>query len=120
MLCPHSAVGVSALHQLNIATYSSVALATAHEAKFPAACKMAVPELPTPPVQLSRLKTMKTRSQTCKNDIEAVQNFMKKRIHERKSKGDKRKVRTAETCTRYCNKNKLTLRRNTRTLHRRI
>lgn len=91
MLCPHSAVGVSALHQLNIATYESVALATAHEAKFPAACKMAVPELPTPPVQLSRLKTMKTRSQTCKNDIEAVQNFMKKRIHERKSKGDKRK-----------------------------
>ena len=61
MLCPHSAVGVSALHQLNIATSKSIALATAHEAKFPDACRMAVPDLPTPPVQLSCLKTMKTR-----------------------------------------------------------
>ena len=34
------------------------------------------------------------RSQTCANDITAVQKFMKKRIHERTSKGDKkRKVR---------------------------
>jgi len=93
MLCPHSAVGVSALKQLNIATTSSVALATAHEAKFPDACRMAVPNLPTPPPQLSRLKNMKTRSQTCANDIKAVQAFVKKRISDRTSKGEKRRTK---------------------------
>ena len=39
MLCPHSAVGVSALHQVGLADDRSVALATAHEGKFPAACE---------------------------------------------------------------------------------
>jgi len=92
MLCPHSAVGVSALHQLDIATPASVALATAHEGKFPDACRMAVPNLPTPPPELAKLKHMKTRSQTCANDIGAVQAFMKQCIHERTSNGKKKNM----------------------------
>ena len=69
MLCPHSAVGVSAIHQLDLVNPATVCLATAHEAKFPAACKRAVDPLPTPPPQLSKLFSMKTRSSNCPNDL---------------------------------------------------
>jgi threonine synthase len=85
MLCPHSAVGVSAIEQLGEINPSTVCLATAHEAKFPAACKRAVDPLPTPPSQLSSLFSMKTRSSRCPNDLKIVQAFMEKRIEERVS-----------------------------------
>ncbi|GMI15613.1 hypothetical protein TrLO_g15171 [Triparma laevis f. longispina] len=90
MLCPHSAVGVSALIQNNSVDNLSVALATAHEAKFPAAVSMAVPDLPTPPPQLAKLFSMKTRSQTCACDAKAVQDFVKMRIAERVNGGKKK------------------------------
>mmetsp|Transcript_8667 Transcript_8667/g.17881 ORF Transcript_8667/g.17881 Transcript_8667/m.17881 type:complete len:508 (+) Transcript_8667:1-1524(+) len=96
MLCPHSAVGVSALHQTNLANKHSVALATAHDGKFPAACSQAVPDLPPPPPpppQLAMLKTMPTRSQACENDAKAVQDFVRRRIAERK--GAKRREKAA-------------------------
>ena len=83
MLCPHSAVGVSAIEQLGEVNPGTVCLATAHEAKFPAACKRAVDPLPTPPSQLSSLFSMKTRSSRCPNDLKVVQAFMEKRIEER-------------------------------------
>lgn len=83
MLCPHSAVGVSAIHQLGEVNTATVCLATAHEAKFPAACKRAVDPLPTPPKQLSELFSLKTRSSKCPNDLKVVQAFMEKRIEER-------------------------------------
>ena len=83
MLCPHSAVGVSAIHQLNEVNTATVCLATAHEAKFPNACKRAVDPLPTPPTQLSKLFALKTRSSNCPNDLKVVQAFMEKRIEER-------------------------------------
>lgn len=83
MLCPHSAVGVSAVHQLDLANTNTVALATAHEAKFPAACKMAVDPLPKPPKQLAKLYSMETRSTLCSNDLKVVQNFVVKRVQER-------------------------------------
>jgi len=83
MLCPHSAVGVNAIQQLNEVNAHTVCLATAHDAKFPAACKRAVDPLPTPPTQLSELFAMKTRSSSCKNDLKAVQSFMKTKIQER-------------------------------------
>ncbi|GMH48745.1 hypothetical protein TrVE_jg7957 [Triparma verrucosa] len=92
MLCPHTAVGVSALHQNNSVDMLSVALATAHEAKFPAAVSMAVSPLPTPPPQLAKLKSMKTRSQTCPCDAKAVQDFVKMRIAERVNGGKKKKL----------------------------
>jgi len=83
MLCPHSAVGVNAIQQLGEVNMATVCLATAHDAKFPAACKKAVDPLPTPPPQLSKLFSMKTRSSNCPNDAAVVQAFMEKRIEER-------------------------------------
>lgn len=83
MLCPHSAVGVSAVEQLEIATKDTVCLATAHEAKFPAACSRAVDPLPEPPVELSQLYNLPTRSTDCPNDLRVVQAFMRRRIQER-------------------------------------
>jgi len=83
MMCPHSAVGVSAINQLGMVNSQTVALATAHEGKFPDACKMAVDPLPTPPKELSKLWSQKTRSSNCPNDLKIVQAFMEKRIAER-------------------------------------
>eukprot|EP00984_Skeletonema_dohrnii_P034481 scaffold33570_cov126-Skeletonema_dohrnii-CCMP3373.AAC.2 len=86
MLCPHSAVGVDAVHQLNTADSATVCLATAHFAKFGDACSMAVDPLPTLPKQLSKLWKMQIRSSNCPNDATVVQAFMEKRIEERIAK----------------------------------
>mmetsp|Transcript_8954 Transcript_8954/g.16895 ORF Transcript_8954/g.16895 Transcript_8954/m.16895 type:complete len:513 (+) Transcript_8954:238-1776(+) len=86
MLCPHSAVGVSAIQQLGEVNKATVCLATAHDAKFPDACKRAVDPLPTPPPQLSKLFSMKTRSSKCPNDASVVQAFVEKSIEERIAK----------------------------------
>lgn len=83
MLCPHSAVGISAIQQLGEVNSATVCLATAHDAKFPAACKRAVDPLPTPPTQLSSLFGLKTRKSHCANDAKVVQAFVEKRIEER-------------------------------------
>jgi threonine synthase len=83
MLCPHSAVGVSAIAQLDEVNKNTVCLATAHDAKFPAACQRAVDPLPTPPTQLSSLFALETRSSSCPNDLKTIQAFMKKRIQDR-------------------------------------
>lgn len=83
MLCPHSAVGVNAIHQVGLVNTATVCLATAHEAKFPEACIRAVNPLPTPPTQLSKLFKMKVRSSNCPNDLKVVQAFMEQRIEER-------------------------------------
>lgn len=86
MMCPHTAVGVNALSQLDMLNTTTVALATAHEGKFPDACKMAVDPLPTPPKELSRLWGLKTRTSPCPNDLKVVQAFVEKRIQERISR----------------------------------
>jgi threonine synthase len=83
ILCPHSAVGVSAVHQLGLVDPTMVCLATAHEAKFPQAVKEAVDPLPTPPKELACLLELPTRLSECANDLKAVQDFLEKRIAER-------------------------------------
>lgn len=90
LLCPHSAVGVSAIHQLNMVNTATVALATAHEAKFPDAVRMAVDPLPPPPKELACLAKLKTRRSECPNDLKTVQAFMIKRIEERVASEQKR------------------------------
>ncbi|KAL7530422.1 hypothetical protein ACHAXR_005282, partial [Thalassiosira sp. AJA248-18] len=90
MLCPHSAVGVSAVHQLNTADSATVCLATAHFAKFGDACSMAVTPLPEIPKELSQLWSMETRSSNCPNDVKVVQAFMERRIEERMASHKKR------------------------------
>lgn len=83
VLCPHSAVGVSVIQQLNVVNASTVCLATAHEAKFPDAVQRAINPLPPPPPQLSKLASLPTRRSECPNDLKTVQAFMAKRIEER-------------------------------------
>lgn len=83
MLCPHSAVGVNAIHQLGMVSNTTICLATAHFAKFPDACSMALDTLPAAPEQLSRLHVMKTRSSNCPNDLRVVEGFVEKRLQER-------------------------------------
>jgi len=89
MLCPHSAVGVSAIHQLDYVSLTTVCLATAHDAKFPDACKRAVDPLPTPPPELRRLWTMETRSSNCANDLKTVQSLVEEKILERIANDEK-------------------------------
>lgn len=85
MLCPHSAVGVSAVQQLQeeLEMRQTVCLATAHDAKFPDACRRAVDPLPAPPPELAAVFTKPTRSSDCPNDTAVVQAFMEQRIAER-------------------------------------
>ena len=90
MLCPHSAVGVSAVHQLNTANSSTVCLATAHFAKFGDACSMAITPLPEIPDELSRLWNMEIRTSNVPNDAKVVQAFMERRIEERVESHTKR------------------------------
>eukprot|EP00581_Thalassiosira_minuscula_P016969 CAMPEP_0183715312 /NCGR_PEP_ID=MMETSP0737-20130205/9589_1 /TAXON_ID=385413 /ORGANISM="Thalassiosira miniscula, Strain CCMP1093" /LENGTH=517 /DNA_ID=CAMNT_0025944403 /DNA_START=141 /DNA_END=1694 /DNA_ORIENTATION=+ len=90
MLCPHSAVGVSAVHQLETANNATVCLATAHFAKFGDAVSMAVDPLPEIPKELSSLWSMEIRSSNCPNDAKVVQAFMERRIEERMEKPKKR------------------------------
>ncbi|EJK53639.1 hypothetical protein THAOC_26877 [Thalassiosira oceanica] len=90
MLCPHSAVGVSAIKQLDTVDSATVCLATAHFAKFGDACSMAVTPLPEIPKELSCLWSMKIRSSPCPNDAAVVQGFVEKRIEERIAKHEKR------------------------------
>jgi len=89
MLCPHSAVGVSAVHQLNMANSATVCLATAHFAKFGDACSRAVFTLPEIPKELSQLWSLETRSSNCSNDAKVVQKFTERKIEERMEKHEK-------------------------------
>ena len=84
LLCPHSAVGVSAIHQLGLVNPSVVCLATAHEAKFPGATSRAVPDLPDPPRELAMLSNLKTRRSELPNDLKAVQDFVEDCVFQRK------------------------------------
>jgi threonine synthase len=83
VLCPHSAVGVSAIQQTGDVNSSMVCLATAHDGKFPAAVKLAIDPLPETPKELACLQELPTRVSDCRKDLKAVQDFMEKRIAER-------------------------------------
>jgi threonine synthase len=96
MLCPHTAVGICAIQQLGEVNMATVCLATAHDAKFPDACLRAVDPLPTPPPQLAKLFSMKTRSANCPNDTSVVQAFMEKRIEERLANEEAVGLKTAQ------------------------
>ena len=76
LLCPHSAVGVAAVHQLSLVSPTTVCLATAHEAKFPAAVQRAVHKLPPPPPELAALSTLPTRRTELPNDLKEIQEFV--------------------------------------------
>lgn len=76
VLCPHSAVGVVAVHQLRLVGAATVCLATAHAGKFPAAVGRAIDPLPPPPPELAALYARPTRRTELPNDLAAVQAFV--------------------------------------------
>lgn len=75
-MCPHTAVGVNAIHQLSLVSEGTVCLATAHDGKFPAAVSRAISPPPTPPPQLATLSTLPTRRTELPNDLKVVQDFV--------------------------------------------
>lgn len=83
VLCPHSAIGVSAIHQTKMVHPNTVCLATAHEGKFPDAVNRAVDPLPEPPAELKKLWTMEMRRTFCPNDAKKVQDLVEAKIEER-------------------------------------
>lgn len=77
LLCPHSAVGVAAIHQLGLVQPNTVCLATAHQGKFPDAVRKVVPSAPTP-AALAALEALPTRRVELPNNVAAVQAFVRK------------------------------------------
>jgi threonine synthase len=78
ILCPHSAVGVAAIHQLGLVQPHTVCLATAHAGKFPDAVRSVVPpEASITPPALAALATLPTRRTELPNDAKAVQAFVR-------------------------------------------
>jgi threonine synthase len=77
VLCPHSAIGVEAVRQLNLVGPKTVCLATAHEGKFPIAVSQAVDPLPPVPPELAVLETLPTRRTDLPKDLETVQMFVR-------------------------------------------
>jgi len=84
MLCPHSAVGVGAIEQLNMLNATTVCLATASHAKFPDACGKALEnspkQVPEPPDSVKTLFNQKGRFYPSKKDIRVVHALMKKKV----------------------------------------
>jgi len=89
VLCPHSAIGVSAIHQLSLVSETTVCLATAHDGKFPAAVSQAISPLPTPPPQLAILETLPTRRSEVPNDLAVIQKFVEDCVFQKKPKLNK-------------------------------
>lgn len=91
LLCPHSAIGVAAIHQLRLVGEATVCLATAHEGKFPDAVLRAVvsssnSSMPPPPPELAALAVMPTRRTELPNDLAAVQAFVEDCVFNKKTK----------------------------------
>lgn len=83
VMCPHTAVGVSAVHQTKDVDETMVCLATAHPGKFPAAVHQAIDPLPEPPHQLAVLDDLPAHRSELPNDLRTVQDFMEMKIQER-------------------------------------
>jgi threonine synthase len=90
LLCPHSAVGVNAIHQLQLVQQNTVCLATAHDAKFPDAVRRATQPLPSPPPELQALESMPTRRTDLVNNVQVVQAFVRKVVLSKNDDDDDR------------------------------
>lgn len=75
-LCPHSAVGVSAIKQLGMENVEVVCLATAHHAKFPEATSKVIKTLEEPPSQLAELEYLPTRTVPLPNSTKAIKQYI--------------------------------------------
>jgi len=77
LLDPHSAIGVAAAREHRIAGVPTVALATAHPAKFPDAVQRACGIRPELPKRLADLLQREERATPLPNDLAAVQAFVR-------------------------------------------
>jgi threonine synthase len=92
VLCPHSAVGVNAIHQLQLVSTATVCLATAHHAKFPDAVLAALatssqkdkPLNPASPSALTDLEHLPTRVTVLRKDLKRVQRFVRECVFGRR------------------------------------
>jgi threonine synthase len=93
VLCPHSAVGVNAIHQLQLVSTATVCLATAHHAKFPDAVHTALETSttkdkalnPTSPSALTDLEHLPTRVTVLHKDLKSVQRFVRECVFGRRN-----------------------------------
>jgi threonine synthase len=94
LLCPHSAVGVAAVHQLGLGqSIHTVCLATAHAGKFPDAVQSVVPDAPTPPA-LAALASLPTRRTELPNNVQAVQAFVRQVVAQEEATLKQKRVGT--------------------------
>ena len=75
-LDPHSAVGLAAARRHHVAGTPTIALATAHPAKFPDAVERATGVRPTLPAHLGDLFERPERTSTLPNDLATVERFV--------------------------------------------
>jgi hypothetical protein len=76
LFCPHSSIGSVAPSHCGLDAATTVVLATAHPAKFPAAVSKAVDPLPAAPDALQQLYSMPTRKHEIVNSLEAVKQYL--------------------------------------------
>jgi threonine synthase len=74
---PHTAVGIAAARRHHESGTPTVALATAHPAKFPDAVERATGVRPAPPAHLADLFDLPERTSVLPNDLAAVQAFVR-------------------------------------------
>lgn len=79
LLCPHSAVGVKAIHNLKLLSPRTVCLATADQGKFPDAVRRAVDDPPTPD-EIQALEKLPIRRFELVKDLKKVQDFVESRV----------------------------------------
>jgi threonine synthase len=75
---PHSAIGIAAARALPLAHVPTIAMATAHPAKFPDAMERATGKRPPLPPRLADLYEREERYQTAPNDLALVQAAVRK------------------------------------------
>ena len=75
---PHTAIGIAAARALPLAHVPTVAMATAHPAKFPDAMERATGKRPPLPQRLADLYEREERYETVPNDLAAVQAAVRK------------------------------------------
>ncbi|HTR18008.1 MAG TPA: threonine synthase [Acetobacteraceae bacterium] len=75
---PHTAIGIAAARALPLAHVPTIAMATAHPAKFPDAMERATGKRPPLPQRLADLYEREERYETVPNDLAAVQAAVRK------------------------------------------
>ena len=77
---PHTAVGIAAAEALRDPAVPTVALATAHPAKFPEAVERAIGRRPPLPDALAEQAERPERAERMANDLSCLKTFIRERV----------------------------------------